>query len=293
MNFHKRAKFTDKAITVSFYIVAMFFLSLLAAMTIYIIAKGVISFDPKYIGFDRDGLGVQLFNTLYIVILTLLISTPLGICAGIYMAEYAKEGRLTNIIRTCIETLSSLPSIVVGLFGFLVFVVMTHSSWNMIAGVLSLSILCIPLLTRTTEDGIREIDDTYREASYALGTTQWQTIGHVLVPSAIPRIVTGVILAAGRCFGEAAALIYTAGMSSDINFNNWDPTSHRSPLSLFRAADTLAVRIWDLKTAAIMPDKDKIADMAAALLIILVFAFNLGARFIGRSLERKKFGKSR
>jgi phosphate transport system permease protein len=293
MDFHKRAMFSDKIITIIFYIVALFFLSLLAVMTVYIMFKGVMSFDPKYIGFGRNGLGVQLFNTVYIVVLTLIVSTPLGVCAGIYMAEYAKEGRLTNILRTCIETLSSLPSIVVGLFGFLVFVVMTHSSWNMIAGVLTLSILCIPLLTRTTEDGIREIDESYREASYALGTTQWQTIAHVLVPTAIPRIVTGVILAAGRCFGEAAALIYTAGMSSDVNFNNWDPTSHRSPLSLFRAADTLAVRIWNLKTAAILPDKDKIADMAAAMLIILVFAFNLGSRFIGRSLEKRKFGKSR
>jgi phosphate transport system permease protein len=291
MNSHKRAKLSDNIATKIFYVIAIFFISLLAAMTIYIIAKGIISFDPKYIGFDRDGLGVQLFNTLYMVILTLAISTPLGVCAGIYMAEYATEGRLTSIIRTCIETLSSLPSIVVGLFGFLVFVVLTHSSWNMIAGVLSLTILCIPLLTRTTEDGIREIDGSYRAASYALGTTHWQTISHVLVPTAIPRIVTGVILAAGRCFGEAAALIYTAGISSDVNFTIWDPTNHRSPLRLLRPADTLAVRIWYLKSAAIIPDKDKIADMAAALLIILVFMFNLGSRFIGRSLERRLFGK--
>jgi phosphate transport system permease protein len=262
-------------------------------MTIYIIAKGILSFNPKYIGFGDDGLGVELFNTIYIVLLTLIISTPLGICAGIYMAEYAKKGKLTSAIRICIETLSSLPSIVVGLFGFLVFVVLIHSTWNIIAGVLTLTILCIPLLTRTTEDGIRNIDDTYREASYALGTTKWQTITHVLLPTATPRIVTGVILAAGRCFGEAAALIYTAGMSSNVFFNDWNPNSSRSPLSLFRQADTLAVRIWYLKTAAIMPDKNEIADMAAAMLMILVFVFNLGSRFIGRSLEKRMFGKNK
>lgn len=292
MSRHQRSILADKVITAFFYIVAGFFLLLLAAITVYVIGKGVISFNPKFIGFGTDGLGVELFNTLYIVLLTLLVSAPLGICAGIYMAEYAGNGRLTKIIRICIETLSSLPSIVVGLFGFLVFVVMIRSSWNIIAGVLTLSILCIPLLTRNTEDGIRDIDPAIREASYALGTTQWQTITHVLVPTAIPRIVTGIILAAGRCFGEAAALIYTAGMASNIFFDNWDPTSHRSPLSIFRQADTLAVRIWYLKTAAIMPEKDQIADMAAALLMILVFAFNLGARAIGRRMERKKFGSN-
>jgi phosphate transport system permease protein len=293
MNYHRRAKIADNAATSVFYIVAGFFILLLAAMTIYIISRGIISFNPKFIGFGPDGLGVELFNTVYIVILTLIISTPLGVCAGIYMAEYASDGWLTSIIRTCIETLSSLPSIVVGLFGFLVFVVMIHSTWNMIAGVLTLCILNIPLITRMTEDGIRDIDNSYREASYALGTTKWQTIAQMLVPASIPRIVTGMILAAGRCFGEAAALIYTAGMTSNIFFNVWDPTNARSPLSLFRQADTLAVRIWYLKTAAIMPEKNQIADMAAALLMILVFVFNLGARFIGRSLEKKKFGSSR
>ncbi len=293
MDFHKRAKLADKIATSIFYIIALFFITLLAVMTVYIITKGILSFNPKYIGFGTDGLGVELFNTVYIVILTLIVSTPLGICAGIYMAEYAKEGKLTGAIRICIETLSSLPSIVVGLFGFLVFVVLIHSTWNIIAGVLTLTILCIPLLTRTTEDGIRDIDDTYRQASYALGTTKWQTITHVLLPTAIPRIVTGIILAMGRCFGEAAALIYTAGMSSNIFFNDWNPASPRSPLNLFRQADTLAVRIWYLKTAAIMPDKNEIANMAAAMLIILVFAFNLGSRFIGRSLEKGCYGKSK
>ena len=123
MNYHNRAKLSDKVATGIFHLVAGFFILLLAVITVYIIAKGIISFDPKYIGFGTDGLGVELFNTLYIVILTLLLSTPLGICAGIYMAEYATDGLLTRIIRICIETLSSLPSIVVGLFGFLVFVV--------------------------------------------------------------------------------------------------------------------------------------------------------------------------
>jgi phosphate ABC transporter, permease protein PstA len=243
-------------------------------------------------GFGPDGLGVELFNTLYLVFLALIISAPLGICAGIYMAEYAKPGKLTGIIRMCIETLASLPSIVVGVFGFLAFVMLFHKTWNMFAGVLTLSILCVPLLTRVTEDGMREIDQSYKAASYALGGTKWQTIIRVLLPATMPRIISGIILAAGRGFGEAAALIYTAGLTSDISFHNWNPTSITSPLNIFRTSDTLAVRIWYLKSFALLEDKVQVADMAAAMLIILVFVFNISARVIGSALERKMLGTS-
>lgn len=289
MGHHKRALAFDKFITGLLYFAAVFILAVLGAFCIYIVAKGIISFMPKYIGFGQDGLGVELFNTVYIVLLSLLISTPLGVCAGIYMAEYAGNTRLTVAIRICIETLSSLPSIVLGLFGFLAFCILTHHSWNMLAGVLTLSIFCIPLLTTTTEDAIRDIPNSYREGSYALGTTKWQTIVRVLLPTASPRIITGIILAAGRGFSEAAALIYTAGLTSspDISFKDWNPFSPSSPLNLLRPSDTLAVRIWYLKTSSILDDKYKLADMAAALLLILILAFNLGSRQIGRALEEK------
>lgn len=288
--FHKKAKLADRAATIYFFCVAGFFLLLLLTITAYILVKGLISLKPQYLGFGKDGLGVEIFNSLYMVFLSLVISAPLGVCAGIYMAEYAKPGKTTDIIRICIETLSSLPSIVVGLFGYLAFVILTKTTWNLLAGVLTLSILCIPLLTRTTEDGIRGIPQLYREGSYGLGATKWQTIVHVLLPAASPRIVTGIILSAGRGFGEAAALIYTSGLTSDVSFTDWNPLSHTSPLSLFRTADTVAVRIWYLKGFALIPDKYAIADMASAILIILVFIFNLSARGLGRKLEKKMTG---
>ena len=286
--FYKRSKIADKTATIVLYIVACFFLILLAAFTVDLIYQGIKSYNPKLLGFDYSGLGVQLFNTIYMVLVSLIISVPLGIGAGIYMAEYAKPGALTNIIRLCIETLSSLPSIVVGLFGFLVFITFFHVEFNMLAGSLTLSILCIPLITRTTEDAISEIPEIYAEGSYALGTTKWQTIVHVLIPSAIPRIITGVILAAGRGFGEAAALIYTAGMSSYVSFNNWNPFSPTSPLNMMRSADSLAVRIWFECTSGYGKNSIDIANMAAAILIILVFAFNLGSRFIGHTLGKNR-----
>ena len=287
---YQKNKLIDKIVTAVLYVIVFFIFTLLAALIIYILYKGISSFKPEYIGFGTNGLGVQLFNTVYLVFLTLLLSVPLGVASGIYLAEYAKDNIFTGIIRTCIETLSSLPSIVVGLFGFLVFVLLTHWSWTIMGGVLTLSALSIPLVTRVTEDAIREVPQSYRESSYALGSTKWQAIVNILLPSASSRILTGIILAAGRGFGEAAALMFTAGMSSDISFSNWNPLSHTSPLNIFRPADTLAVRIWYLKTSAIFDDKFLVANMAAATLIILVLVFNISSRLVGRALEKKMLG---
>lgn len=287
---HKKAVLFDKAGTVLLYAVAAFFILLLLAFTVYVVGKGILSYEPKYIGFKQNGIGVALFNTAYIVIVTLIISVPMGISTGIYMAEYAKNGKFTSFFRVCIETLSSLPSIVVGMFGLLAFVNLTHSNVSILAGGLTLSVLNIPLIARITEDAIRNVPDAYREGSYALGATKWQNIVKVLVPSSVGRIVTGIILATGRCFGEAAALIYTAGMGGYLNFSDWNPLHKLSPLNIFRPANSLAVHIWYLKSFAILPDASKVADMAAALLIIMVFAFNLGSRFVGNILERKLVG---
>lgn len=290
-NVYLKAKITDKIATIVLYITAIFFLLLLAALTVYILIKGFDAVTPQLLSFSGDGIGIQLFNTVYLVLISLVISVPIGILSGIYMAEYSKPGHITNTIRTCIETLSSMPSIVVGLFAFLVLVEATHMQYNILAGSGAISILSIPLITRVTEDALRDVPNSYREGSYSIGATKWQTIIKVLIPTAIPRIITGIILAAGRGFGEAAALIYTSGMSSDINFSNWNPASITSPLNIFRPCDTLAVHIWALKAEGIASNSQQIADLSAATLIILVFAFNIGSRFIGRKIEKKVLGR--
>ncbi|MCL2775591.1 MAG: phosphate ABC transporter permease PstA [Oscillospiraceae bacterium] len=287
MNKKSSAKIADKTITVILYIIAAFFVILLASITIYIIYKGIRAASPDLLSFSGDGVGVQLFNTVYLVFLSLVVTVPVGVLTGIYLAEYAGKGPLVAVIRTCIETLSSLPSIIVGLFGFLVFIQMTHSKWNLLAGALSLAIINIPLIARTTEDAIRSIPRSYYDGSIGLGATRWQTVIHVLLKASVPRIITGVILAAGRGFGEAAVLIYTSGMSSDINFSNWNPASITSPLNPFRSADTLSVHIWALKTEGIAANSQQIADLSAAILIILVFVFSLGSRALGRRLQKK------
>lgn len=288
---HRNAILADRAMTVVLYGVAGFFLLLLAAFTVYILGKGAAEFDFKLLAFNAKGIGNQFFNTVYLVFLALLISVPLGIAAGVYMAEYAKKGKLTSFIRTCIETLSSLPSIVVGLFGYLVFVVLVHGKWSLMAGALAVSILSLPLITTTTEDALHAIPASWKEGSFALGATHRQTILRVMLPGCVPRIITGIILAAGRGFGEAAALLYTAGMSTDLNWSRWwKLDSPVSPLNPFRPGETLALHIWASRTEAVAANAAQVADVSAAVLILMVFVFSIGARAIGHRLDRKMTG---
>lgn len=289
---HSISKTIDKTMTAVLYCIAGFFLLLLAAFTVYILAKGFADFHISLLAFDENGIGNQFFNTVYLVFLSLLISVPIGIMAGIYMAEYAKAGKVSSFVRTCIETLSSLPSIVVGLFGYLVFVVSTHSRWNLMAGAMAVSILCLPLITTVTEDALRAVPESYKEGSYALGATHAQTIAKVLIPACFPRILTGIILAAGRGFGEAAALLYTAGMSTDINWSNWNLSSPMCPLNPFRPGETLALHIWSSRTEAVAPNAAQIANVSAAVLIIMVFLFSIGSRILGRALSNRMNGKN-
>ena len=170
--------------------------------------------------------------------------------------------------RMAVETLASLPSIVVGLFGYLVFIVMTGSQWNLMAGALAVSILTLPLVTSVTEDALRNLPSSYRNGSLGLGASHWQTIWHVLLPACFPRIMTGLIMAAGRGFGEAAALMFTAGMSTDIDWTNWDITTKSSPLNPFRPGETLALHIWALRTEALHADAAQQAAASSAILKI-------------------------
>ena len=291
MTRHKKAIVADRAMTILLYCVAGFFLLLLAAFTVYVVFRGVRSFSPSILAFNDNGIGNQFFNTVYLVFLALLFSVPIGVAAGVYMSEYAKPGKLTEFIRTSMETLSSLPSIVVGLFGSYVFIEMTHSKWNLFAGALAVSILSLPLITTTTEDAMRAVPAKWKEGSFALGATHWQTITKVLLPACVPRIVTGVILAAGRGFGEAAALLYTAGMSTDINWSRWNIASPTCPLNPFRPGETLALYIWASRTEAVAPNAAQIADVSSAVLIVMVFSFSIGARLFSRHLDRKLTGE--
>lgn len=287
-----KSQVTDKIATIIFYIIGSSVILLLLLFTGYLLYHGrtrlnlhFLTSSPVFMKVG-GGIGPQLFNSLYMVFLSMLITLPIGLSAGIYMAEYAKPGRLTNAIRFCVEALASLPSIVIGLFGLLVFVNITGWGYTLMGGALAVSVLNLPVITRISEDAIKSVSPSIKEASLALGATHWQTIVKVIIPSAIPGLITGAIITSGRVFGEAAALLYTAGMSSPaLDFTNLNPFSPTSPLNPFRPAETLAVYIWQVNSEGLAPDARQIADGASAVLIIAVFLFNILSRLLGRYMN--------
>ncbi|EXX84651.1 phosphate ABC transporter permease [Paenibacillus darwinianus] len=288
------AKTADKIATALIVTIAAIIILILAGLLGYILIRGVghISFDfltspPETIR-AGGGIGPQLFNSLFLLVLTMIITIPLGLGAGIYMSEYAKPGRGTDFIRLVVEVLSSFPSIVVGLFGLLVIVNLFGFGFSLFSGALALTVFNLPLMVRITEQGLKSVPREQKEAGLALGLSKWKTIRSIMLPIAIPVILTGTILAAGRVFGEAAALLFTAGMSSPrLDFSDWNPLSPFSPLNPFRPAETLAVHIWKINSEGLAPDAPEIAAGASAVLIITVLLFNMIARWFGRYVHRK------
>ncbi|WP_407892061.1 phosphate ABC transporter permease PstA [Lacticaseibacillus sp. N501-2] len=288
------AKSIDKLMTGVLYAVAGIIVLLLAGLLGYILVQGLPHVSWHFLtspakSFEAGGgIGIQLFNSFYLLLLSMVISVPLALGAGIYLAEYARDNWLTDVIRTAIEILSSLPSVVVGLFGFLVFVLQFGFGFSILSGALALTMFNLPLLTRNVEDSLRQVGFAQREAGLALGLSRWETVIHVVIPEALPGILTGMILGAGRVFGEAAALIYTAGQSAPaLNFADWNPLDIASPLNPFRPAETLAVHIWKINSEGIQPDAAAVSAGASAVLIIAVLAFNILARWGGNRLYKR------
>ncbi|REK69439.1 phosphate ABC transporter permease PstA [Paenibacillus paeoniae] len=289
-----KPKTVDKIATAVIIGVAGLIVLVLAGLLGFILVRGLghLSFDfltspPESIR-AGGGIGPQLFNSLFLLVLTMIITVPLGIGAGIYMSEYAKANKITDFIRLVVEVLSSFPSIVVGLFGLLLLVNYFGLGFSLFAGALALTIFNLPLMVRITEQGLKSVPREQKEAALALGLTKWKTITSIMLPIALPIIVSGTILAAGRVFGEAAALLFTAGMSSPrLNFSDWNPLSPVSPLNPFRPAETLAVHIWKINSEGLAPDAAEIAAGASAVLVITVLLFNLLARWLGRFMHRK------
>lgn len=287
-----RAKIKDRLMTGIFYAIGWIMLAFLLYLMLTIIFDGLKGFQWDFLGAAGNGIFNQFFNTIYLVFLSLLVSVPIGIGAGVYLAEYAKEGKFLTIFEISIESLSSLPSIVIGLFGYLAFIMWTGMSWNILAGALTISILSIPLITTETNNAIRSLPVEYKEGSLSLGATKSETIRKVLIPAAMPQILTGVIMAAGRGFGEAAALLYTSGQSTYINWQNfWKVISPSSPLNPFRSGETLALHIWAMRTeGALNPSATQIANFTSAVLVVLALLFTLVTRRISDKMRKRNNG---
>jgi phosphate transport system permease protein len=293
------SKVTNRLALSLIVLCAVVMAGILAVLLGYILYQGLGSISWHFLTSESNpflaggGIKDQLWNSFYVLLVTMLITIPIGVSGGIYLAEYARPGKLTSFIRSCVEVLASLPSIVVGMFGMLIFVNYFGFHYSVLSGALALTVFNLPVIVRVTEDGFAALPLNQKEGGLALGLTHWHTIKTILLPAAFPSILTGVILSAGRVFGESAALLFTAGLSTpNLDFTNWNPAAPNSPLNIFRSAETLSVHIWAVNTSGIIPDIETVANGSAAVLVICVLLFNLLARGLGKVINRKLSGKS-
>ena len=283
-------KIIDNVATIVLWIMASSIIVMLAAFIAYMVYLGAGAISLSFLfGVPKEttaggGIGPEIYNSFYILFLTLMFTVPIALSAGVYLQEYARPGLFRNIVQFSAESLATIPSIVMGLFGLLVFVYLFKWKFTALGGALTLTLLNLPALMRVTQEALASIPDTLREASMGLGGTKWQTINRVVLPSAIGRLTTGVVLIAGRIFGETAALIFTAGLSVPFN-NPYD-------LNPMRPAETLAVHLWYTHSESIVPDVDRIGNGSALVLLVMVLLFNLVARFAGSRLTRHFTGRN-
>ena len=238
----------------------------------YILVNGVPYLKPSLFSFTYTSDNAALINTLIMTALSLLIAVPLGIFSAIYLVEYAKRGnKFVEIIRLTTETLQGIPSIVYGLFGMLFFVTFCHWGFSILAGAFTLSIMVLPLIMRSTEEALKSVPDSYREGSFGLGAGKLRTVFRIVLPSAVPGILAGVILAVGRIVGETAALIYTAG------------TLAKMPKNVMSSGRTLAVHMYNLASEGLYMDQ---AYATAVILLALVVVINTLSGIAAKKLTK-------
>ena len=259
-------------VSMSALITVMTLLFLLA----YILIKGVPYLTPDLFAWEYNSENVSLMpaliNTIIMTGLSLIIAAPLGIFSAIYLVEYAKRGnKLVALIRITAETLSGIPSIVYGLFGFLLFAVTFQWSYTILGGALTLAIMILPLIMRTTEEALKSVPDSYREGSFGLGAGRLRTVFCIVLPSAVPGILAGIILAVGRIVGETAALMYTAGTVAGI------------PESLLGSGRTLAVHMYVLTNEGLYTNQ---SYATAVVLLVIVVCINAVSGMIAKMVAK-------
>ena len=255
---------------------ALFAVGILLYLIGFILVKGIpnLSWEQFEWTYNADNVSMTpaIINTVIMVLLTLVLAVPIGIFSAIYLVEYAKRGsRLVKIIRITTETLSGIPSIVYGLFGFLMFVIGFGWSYSLISGVITLAIMVLPTIIRTTEEALLAVPDSYREGSFGLGASKTRTVFKVILPSAIPGIMSGIVLSVGRIVGESAALIFTAGTMAQIP-------------GLTQSGRTLAIHMYVLSGEALHMNE---ANATAVVLLIVVLLMNALSAFAARKLTKK------
>lgn len=267
----------------------------IAAFILYLLASGMTAINWRFLTTSSEvGLGIrdQLFNSLYLLLLTQLISLPIALGAAMALTLYAdKRSKFASFAQGLIQILSSLPSIIVGLFGFLILVLKFNLGFSIISGALALTFFNLPILTQSIAVSLQGVPDEVMQSGLALGISKWHTINKIILPEAMPGIWSGIVISAGRVFGEAATLIYTAGQSAPtLDYTNWNPLNPASPLNIFRPAETLAVHIWKVNTESLGQDAATVSRGTIVILILVVLLFNLVARYFSTTM-RKKVGR--
>jgi phosphate transport system permease protein len=253
-------------------------LAILAFIVFFVLQKGLpavslgfLFSNPKDMG-RAGGILPTLVGTFLLPAMALVIALPLGAGTAIYLSEYTRETRFTRAIRFGTDCLAGIPSIIFGLFGFIFFVTTLRMGWSLLSGGLTLAIMILPTIIRTSEEAIRSVPQSYREVSLSLGATRWETVAKVVLPNALPGIVTGVMLSVGRSIGETAAVIFTAG------------SSLRMPTSIFDSTRTMAVHFYILAREGISTEKayGTAAVLVASVLLVTILTYWMMNRFIAR-----------
>lgn len=285
-----RARLSDRIVAGVLWGLASILVGILASFILYTIVQGFGVLSWRFVttaSVVGDTVGPQVFNSFYILLLALLICIPLGLGGAIYLAEYARQNWMTRVLRFATETLAGIPSLILGLFGFLVFVTDfgtgARFGFSRLAGALTLVLLNLPLMLRVFEDALRTVPSELREASYAMGATKSQTIFKVMIPGALLQLTTGVILTAGKMIGETAALIYTAGSNAPVNgWFSLDPLA---------SGETLTVHLYQLQAEGLAHNARALENGTAALLIIFLLIINLGVRWLASAINRRLSGR--
>ncbi|MFA6809108.1 MAG: phosphate ABC transporter permease PstA [Eubacteriales bacterium] len=272
------AKLEEKVFIGLLWASAILAILVLFSIVGHILINGIAGLSWEFITAEPSRMGKEggilsiIIGTLYLTVASLIVATPIGVGSAIFLTEYAKKGRVVRVIRFATESLAAVPSIIFGLFGFVLFVITLGMGWSIISGALTIAFMILPTIIRAAEESIKMVPDSYREGSLALGASKWYTIRKVVLPSALPGIATGIILGIGRSIGETAAVILTAGSSLGLPTSVFDPTR------------TLSVHLYILASEGISMEK---AYATATVLIILIISINfvanwLMAKLVGR-----------
>lgn len=282
---NKKIRSSDLILTVLIDLAAAFSILLLIAIMGYVFFRGLTQISLSFLTSVPStikgtfGIAGNIVNTLYIIILTLLIATPIGVGSAIYLNEYAKPGKIVRLIEFTTETLSGIPSIIFGLFGMVFFGTTLGLGYSILTGALTLTLMVLPLITRNTQEALKTVPATYRSGALGIGATKWYMIRTILLPSAMPGIITGIILAIGRIVGESAALLFTAGSGYLL-----PKTFAGFFKKIFESGGTLTIQLYLSMSKA---QYDAAFGIAAVLLIIVLF-INLLTKILAKKFDVSK-----